>query len=695
MPIQIKAPDGTIAQFPDGMADADIEKVMAQHYPQPSMLDRAVASPVGRFAHDVIIDPLQRILAGPANFGAALGNAIPGQSHNLAGEVVMGGNLPVPSSISDPSVFGVEQPYQASLARNRNTPGYAAARSQADALQAKRGSGFQDQMITPLLPTIAGAAGAPGGFDSMNANADAQASAQRAYAEANPVKSFGAGLLGGALAGPAGPSRSIATAPAFSAMGGAPVDAAAAYIQRLGADPVQLRAALPAIGGKPITSAEVIGKPAEVALGALARREGSTADALSGQMATRSAAAPRRILDDYAAASGIHPDAARGDIEAFVEANQKAAGPLYEQAYKANPNVASPMLDRILETPAGKKALASAREQMQNDMSLMGTPDADLMSQAAEGGTPLPARGAASGMKLRVYDYVKRSLNDQTSAAYRAGNKNEGNTIRDLNKSLVKALDQADVTGIAGPNSRKPEGGLYAQARAKAGEYLSAQNQFETAQQHILDDKFPAKDMADYVAKLGAADRQAYMGGVANRLFALQQAGKLKAAVFRAPIVQSKLASLMGPDRARSFIQNMATEQKMAEFARLRAPGAGSPTAEYTAAMKDQDGASGLAMDAIGVAHDTARHGLVPAIGNLVMNKGRDLAASYVTRGMAIPVRDEAGRLLMLPPDQLASYLQGLPKLPRQPPLQLPALPQNNTLPYGLIGSAALMPNRQ
>lgn len=34
MPIQVKAPDGTIAQFPDGMADADIEKVMAQHYPQ-------------------------------------------------------------------------------------------------------------------------------------------------------------------------------------------------------------------------------------------------------------------------------------------------------------------------------------------------------------------------------------------------------------------------------------------------------------------------------------------------------------------------------------------------------------------------------------------------------------------------------------------------------------------------------------
>jgi hypothetical protein len=209
MPIQIKAPDGSIAQFPDGMADADIEKVMAQHYPAPSMLDRAVASPVGRFAHDVIIDPLQRILAGPANFGAALGNAIPGQSHNLAGEVVTGGNLPAPSFISDPAIFGAEQPYQASLAANRNTPGYAKARASADALQAKRGSGFQDQMLAPYLPSLAGVAGVPGGFDAMNANADSQAAGQAQYAAQNPLKSMAAGLLGGGLAAPEGAVASI------------------------------------------------------------------------------------------------------------------------------------------------------------------------------------------------------------------------------------------------------------------------------------------------------------------------------------------------------------------------------------------------------------------------------------------------------------------------------------------------------
>jgi len=630
---------------------------------QPSWLDRAVASPVGRFAHDAV-------LSIPMGLGSMLSKMDP--------------TAPDPAKMAQL----YEKPYQDSLSRNRNTPGYANARADADAMAAQRGVGLSDQFIPTLAPTMAGLAGLTGGLDSSNAAADAQASGQDAFAARHPVISTGANIAGGLMAMPA---RGVPLPQQISGMAGSPVDAAHAYIQRLmeGSKTAPNSAALmAATSSKPITSAEAIGKPAEVALGALARRDGATADALAGQMGTRSAMAPRRILDDYAAASGIHPDAARGDLEAFVQASQKAATPLYEQAYKANSNIASPMLDRILETPAGKRALAGAREKMQNDMSLMGTPDAELMDQAREGGTPLPARGAASGMKLRVYDYVKRSMDDQISAAYKAGNTNEGSIIKDLKNKMVKALDDADVTAIAGPNSTKPEGGMYAQARAKAGEYIGAKKQYETAQSHILDDKFPAKDMADYVAKLGDSDKQAYMGGVANRMFALQQAGKLKAAVFKAPMVEAKLSALMGPQKARAFIDNMQTEQRMAEFARTRSPGAGSPTAEYNAAMKDQDGVSALALDGLQVGKDLATGGINKAIGNYVLNKGQNMAASYLTRGMAIPVRDAAGEMLMLPPAELAKRLQALPKLPPTKPLQIPALTGRSAYPLGLFGAS-------
>ena len=34
MPIRVQAPDGSIAEFPDGMKDADIESVMQREYPR-------------------------------------------------------------------------------------------------------------------------------------------------------------------------------------------------------------------------------------------------------------------------------------------------------------------------------------------------------------------------------------------------------------------------------------------------------------------------------------------------------------------------------------------------------------------------------------------------------------------------------------------------------------------------------------
>lgn len=158
-----------LAAHPDAQAQAPTG-------PQPSVLDRAVASPVGRLAHDVV--------------GGAVGGAA-----NLATMFpLLSGAKPGVDMVTK----AVDDAYQGSLARNRNTPGYQAARAKADAVQAQRGSGIGDQLTAPFNPGMAGLAGLPGGFDAMNANADVQAQAQSAYSKTNPVKSFAAGLVGGA-----------------------------------------------------------------------------------------------------------------------------------------------------------------------------------------------------------------------------------------------------------------------------------------------------------------------------------------------------------------------------------------------------------------------------------------------------------------------------------------------------------------
>lgn len=178
MPIQIKAPDGSIAQFPDGTPDSTITSVMAKAYPQPSFFDRAIASPIGRLAHDAVISPIMGV-------GSMLSKIDP---------LRPGGD----------NAAAVEQPYQAALARNRNTPGYAEARAKADALvAAKGGSGLSDQIISSLTPAMSGVAGLfGGGFDTSNAAADAQTASQNDYQQRHPVLSTGAQLAGGFLAAP-------------------------------------------------------------------------------------------------------------------------------------------------------------------------------------------------------------------------------------------------------------------------------------------------------------------------------------------------------------------------------------------------------------------------------------------------------------------------------------------------------------
>lgn len=190
MPVfDITAPDGTHYEVtgPDGATEEQaLQQVQAQHGrpagnpngPQPSILDRAVASPIGRGLHDVV---------GGALHGAAdMATMLP----------LLSGAKPGVDMVTQ----AVNKPYEAALARNRNTPGYAAARSDADKRQMP--SGFTDQMVAPFLPTIAGAVGAPGGFDTMNANADAQAAAQKDYQQRHPVLSAGGQILGGLLMAP-------------------------------------------------------------------------------------------------------------------------------------------------------------------------------------------------------------------------------------------------------------------------------------------------------------------------------------------------------------------------------------------------------------------------------------------------------------------------------------------------------------
>jgi len=78
--------------------------------------------------------------------------------------------------------------------------------------------------------------------------------------------------------------------------------------------------------------------------------------------------------------------------------------------------------------------------------------------------------GVAPGLKLETYDLIKQEIDSMANAAKKrvaTGQAKRGVVVeyRGLAAKLRGELDRLDVTARAGPNSFKPEGGAYAQAR--------------------------------------------------------------------------------------------------------------------------------------------------------------------------------------------------------------------------------------
>ena len=197
MPFDVQMPDGTIIQgVPDGTTKADLAAKYASHIAattaQPSIVDRITASPVGRLVHDAVLSPISSL----ESFMGSSVNMDPNGPMFSAPQTIGGKAMQADAAQAEGS-------YQGSLARNRNTPGYASALQNAQAVRSKLGqSGFMDQITAPINSAAAGLSGlVTGGLDQANANADVQSGAQNAYAQANPVKATIAGTIGGLAAG--------------------------------------------------------------------------------------------------------------------------------------------------------------------------------------------------------------------------------------------------------------------------------------------------------------------------------------------------------------------------------------------------------------------------------------------------------------------------------------------------------------
>lgn len=415
--------------------------------------------------------------------------------------------------------------------------------------------------------------------------------------------------------------------------------------------------------GKGMTTAEAIGRPGVSSLGALARRSGATPDLLEAQLRERAANAPSRILDDFASASGIHPDEAAGNVEALASRLQGEAKPLYDAALDNPQPVWSADLAKLAERPAIKKAIDAAGRSMLNaghDPRAVGMavdPDTGafvLNSDLSQSTQSVPTAATWDKVKKMVGALVQRD--SVTGRVIRTGD------IGIQNGDLATAARDLTQT-LAGDPAHGVQGAIpgYRAALDKAGDYLSMQDAFERAQGAYLKPGVSAKAFAKTYGDLSEPEQKAWLAGMAAKLSDQLQAGRLTPRMLMLPHVQGKTAAVLGDEPAGEFLSRVAQEARLAATGGRMMPGAGSPTMELLNAAGEQDAGpsyAGLALRAL-------------------RRPGATLGALYDAGQSRIgspQVRNELGRLLMQPPEATAAEFNGWTP-PLRPGVRPPRLP--------------------
>ncbi len=415
---------------------------------------------------------------------------------------------------------------------------------------------------------------------------------------------------------------------------------------------------------KPLALVDVAGENTKALAGRLARQPGEARQLVIKSLDERDLDAGLRLSEDVNRSIGS--GSSHSAAHALLDARAHAAAPLYTKAFAANQNIQSPMIDKILATPAGKAALSDARAKMQNDMTLMGKPDPELAEQAAEAGQKLPRGGAASGLKLRTLDYVKRSMDDMIGVAQRAGEKDKARVLVGLKSAFVSELDKADVTGMAGPNSLKPQGGLYAQARKAYSGPSQSLDALENGEKFLS--KSP-EEIADEISNLSPSDKQFYKLGAAaklrSRINATGMGGDEAKKIIGNRNLQAQIRPLFDDNQSYDrFINSVVAENTMFEtrFNTLK----GSQTAarlgeDQSAESRAFGNAAHGAVHLLAGNHLTGLKRIGQAIGDLAHRPDPELAkemANYLTQ--PLNAQNSAGMNLLQTFSRVAPRTQNL-----------------------------------
>ena len=344
--------------------------------------------------------------------------------------------------------------------------------------------------------------------------------------------------------------------------------------QQLVGEAIRADANTPAAVGRQLTEAAQRGTPLAIAdtgdntrglLASVSRRPGAARRVARGVVEQRQLEQSGRVvgaIEDNLGRVGNM----REESDALMQQASKAATPLYDE-FRALPGRSSEELQAILQTPAGKSALARARTIAANERRDPTALGFDLDEQ----GETVVTRFDSP----ETLDFVKRGLDDLIEDARDPVTGQVKYTpslrgVESVRKSLVKEADNLYP--------------IYGEARAAFAGPASAEEALQLGRQSL---NASAEDVEAALGRMGPAEREQYALGfraaMADNIGRATDGASQAQRLLGTPRKRAALASVFGgEENFGRFLQTMGDERATSET--FRSVMSGSQTAERMAA---------------------------------------------------------------------------------------------------------------
>ena len=228
----------------------------------------------------------------------------------------------------------------------------------------------------------------------------------------------------------------------------------------------------------------------------------------------------RRILDRLQGTVSTKASAYESQ-EALKRAAKEARTPLYKAAYdEGRIGHMSDDLQKIIDSPEGKKAFVQAEKTMANRAAVQDT----------------TGLNGTNGYTLEFWDVFKQSLDDATGSYLKSGEKSLANTSRSMKDKLVGELDAAFPS--------------YKDARGTASEFFKAGDALEAGQKFSSSTGFDLAKSKDAISRMTDPEkvmfREGFISDVKGKAEDVAYRRDLAATLLKSPAQKQKFEAVLG-----------------------------------------------------------------------------------------------------------------------------------------------------